>query len=257
MPVKTLLENQRKNILSVKNLSFGFASNQTILDDISFDIKTGEFVGIIGPNGSGKTTLVKCILGLYKCKYDQINLFNTPISKFKNWHIIGFVSQVGTSQNIDFPLTTKELLEISFTHDSGLGEKFAIDKVLDFLSIHDLKNKSIRSLSGGQKQKVFIASSIINEPKLLFLDEPTMGIDQISEQDFFAILNTLRDNLGTTVVMISHDIGTISQKVDKILCLNGKLCVIENSNKSMSGKVSDEISEFYHQNNLNFLVHRH
>jgi zinc transport system ATP-binding protein len=238
-------QNQ-ESILKVNSVSFGFDNLPLIFENVSFEVKQKEFIALIGSNGSGKTTLIKLILGLLRPNSGNISLFGKSLaiqSKYpsKNfWSQIGYIPQT-PSQPKDFPITVKELLEISLLHD----DKSLISESLHKLNIESLQNRQLSELSGGQRQKVYIARAILNNPKLIFLDEPTTGIDQLSESFFYKLIDDLKSEFGTAVVMISHDIGGISNKVDRIFCLDRTLEIIDNP------------KEYPHSHHIHVLSHNH
>jgi zinc transport system ATP-binding protein len=241
------------SILSVQNLSFHYDNLPNIFEDVSFEIQKGEFIGLIGSNGSGKTTLIKTILGILKPVSGNVQIFGQSFADFntnsKNWAKVGHIPQTA-SQPKDFPITVKELLEISVIKSKQLlpnsvSNSTLVNIVLDKLKITHLQNSELGELSGGQRQKVYIARAIINNPQLIFLDEPTTGIDQLSETDFYELIAALRNEFGTAVVMISHDIGSISSRVDRIFCLDKTLEIIDNP------------KDYVHSQHIHVLTHSH
>jgi zinc transport system ATP-binding protein len=239
-------------VLNVENLSFSY-NQKILLNDVSFELQNGDFVAVVGSNGSGKSTLLKIILGLLPHKHGKIKLFNTDQQKFKDWFKIGFVQQTA-NQNGDFPISVKELIEISYNKNNSLQKNIAVSKVISELSLESVQKNLITELSGGQRQKVYLASALINSPQMLFLDEPTVGVDQLSEQDFWQILQTLKQENLTTIVMVSHDIGAVSQKVDKVLCVQNKVFMLTNPKQLIS---KENIDNIYGQIDLNLLIHNH
>ncbi|MBN2259426.1 MAG: metal ABC transporter ATP-binding protein [Clostridiales bacterium] len=205
-------------IIEVKNVSVNYG-NVKALDQISFSIDKGSFLGIIGPNGGGKTTLIKVLLGLIKPDKGEIIIHSDKP--------IGYVPQFNNFER-RFPITVcKVILMGSMSHKKSIFHKYsAEDKeksndVMKLLGIEHLRNRLIKQLSGGQMQKVLIARALMTEPDLLILDEPTASIDSQSRTDIYNLLNTLKGD--KTILIISHDIGTISSYIDSIACLNVKL----------------------------------
>ncbi|MGD2245023.1 MAG: metal ABC transporter ATP-binding protein [Candidatus Aminicenantes bacterium] len=217
-----------KPLIIVNNVSFSYGHIQ-VLKDVTFAIHTGDFLAIIGPNGSGKTTLVKTILGLLKPSNGEIRILGKPVDEFANWSRIGYVPQKATHVDPLFPASIKEVVAMEllasrkFPGMKKREEEFSIDKALKQVGMEDFKNWRIGSLSGGQQQRVFIARAIVNQPHILFLDEPTTGVDTETQERFYDMLDSLNKKEGITIVMITHDIGIVNKHVNKVACLNQKL----------------------------------
>ena len=201
--------------ISVSNLTFGY-DYRTVLKDISFNLKTGDFLAVIGNNGSGKSTLIKCILGINKIPTETILLDDVDITEYKNYRNIGYVPQKFDDFNYEFPITVNEILQVSkytdFTEDQKL-------ELLDKVGILELQNENINNLSGGQLQRVFIARSLMNDPKLLILDEPTVGVDRENVERFYKILNELNEE-GITIMLITHNINESNASFTHVLSLH-------------------------------------
>jgi|YelNatPaOPRAMG01_1025707.scaffolds.fasta_scaffold01631_22 zinc transport system ATP-binding protein len=213
-------------IIEIENLFFSY-NGETILEDINLSIEEGDFWGIIGPNGAGKTTLLKIIVGLLKPQKGKIFIFG----KYP-WHLkeekkyIGYIPQKAEIEEL-LPLKVFDIVSLgrrAINEWRRLSSKDIeiIEKILRELEIYELKEKLFKDLSGGQKQRVLIAKALVMEPKILLLDEPTVGVDLSSQDRFYNILEELNKN-GLTIILISHDIGVISKKVKKLACLNRKL----------------------------------
>lgn len=208
-----------KKLLEIKNLSAGY-ENQVVLENVSLDIFSNDFIGVIGPNGGGKTTLIKTILGLIKPISGELNLL---INK-KN---IGYLPQVN---QIDkrFPITVFDVVR-SGKADTALfssfhknrQEKEKAESLLQEMGILALRNKSIGELSGGQMQRVFLCRALMNEPELLVLDEPSTYVDNNFEGELYLKMKELNDRMA--ILLISHDVGTISFFVKTIACVNRNL----------------------------------
>lgn len=215
----------KKLIIEIKNVSFQYEHTQ-VLKDISFAVQEGDFLALLGPNGSGKSTLLKLILGLLKPMQGEILLFDQPLSSFKQRELIGYVSQKSNSFNSGFPATVKEVVQSGLVKKTGLFKRFPNNS--DELVLNALKqvgmeqfiNRNIGQLSGGQQQRVFIARALIANPKVLILDEPTVGIDHENVQAFYELLEKLNKENNITLILVIHDVDTVSNKISHVACLN-------------------------------------
>jgi zinc transport system ATP-binding protein len=216
------------NVFRVDNLSFSYA-NRVVLKDISFDVQRGEFVGVIGPNGSGKSTLIKLLVGLLTPKSGSIEVFGKPLAEFRNWSRIGYVSQRATHFDISFPATVREVVSLGLVGKKGLFHRLnkadndAVQKALADTGIQDMQTRVIGNLSGGQQQRVFIARALAQEPEVLVLDEPTIGVDPEAHQSFFLLMRDLHDRKGLTIILISHEVDVVMTEVTKLLCINQQI----------------------------------
>lgn len=206
-------------IVKVSSVSFEYGSEK-ILDDISFNVDEGDFLGIIGPNGAGKTTLFFCMLGLIDGYTGEIKIFGEDIRRNKK--ILKQIGYIPQRKSIDtrFPLTIKELVSLSITNKSYVNN---VDKVLRYVDLYDNRNKIIGQLSGGQQQRVLIAKALVNNPKMLMLDEPTNGLDQTSQDNFYLFLKQLNDEEKITIIWTSHDLDAVNRLSNKISCINKKM----------------------------------
>jgi len=194
----------------------------TILDDVSFEIKKGDFLGIIGPNGAGKTTLFKCMLGLNKDYSGTIKIFNKEIKKDykKIYKKIGYIPQ---SNNFDqrFPATVKEIIQLGTIGKKVDGKK--MDNLLELTGISEYLNRRIGDLSGGQQQRVMITKALIHEPELLILDEPATAIDANILKLFYKLLIKLNKEKNITIIWSSHDLDAVNLLSNKVACIYKKL----------------------------------
>ncbi|AIO18086.1 High-affinity zinc uptake system ATP-binding protein ZnuC [Candidatus Izimaplasma bacterium HR1] len=201
--------------VNVENLTFGY-DYRTVLKDISFKLNSGDFLAVIGNNGSGKSTLVKCILGVNKIAPGQILLDDVDITTFKTFINIGYVPQKFDDFNYEFPITVNEILTASNI------KKISEDKrleLLDKIGILELQNENINNLSGGQLQRVFIVRSLMNSPRMLILDEPTVGVDQTNVEGFYKVVNELNKE-GITIILITHNINESKANYTHVLSLH-------------------------------------
>lgn len=247
-------------IITVKNVSHRY-DQHLVLNDISFSVKKGSFVGLIGPNGSGKTTLIKLILGIEKLQKGTIEAFGKPIQKFKNKGQISFVSQKANSFNRGFPATVKEVVSMGInSHNRSLlksnkKDKELIEKALNEVNMLDYIDRNIGELSGGQQQRVFIARAIVSQPELLILDEPTVGIDTENVEQFYQLLSRLNKELNITLILVSHDIGVITTHVNDLLCLNKTIHY--HGDPAGFEKMSDEERSKLYGHHIHTIIHDH
>lgn len=208
-------------IIEIKGVTFRYETD-IVLDNINLSIPEGSFTAIVGPNGSGKSTLLKLILGLLKIQKGKITIFGEDINRFKGWENIGYVSQKANSFNTGFPATVFEVVASGLTKKLGLfrfmkkDDKDQVLQSLEAVGMSHFKNRNIGELSGGQQQRVFIARALVSSPYLLILDEPTVGVDAHNVNAFYQMLEDLNKNRHITLLLVTHDIGTISDKVTTV-----------------------------------------
>lgn len=212
----------------LKNVSVKLGERR-VLEDINLVVPHGSFWGIIGPNGAGKSTLVKAILGLLPAASGSIHVFGKDI--YKNPRLrtrIGYVPQ-HSRLDMYFPLTVIDVVMTGTYGRLGLfkrpGKKEREDALaaLGRVDLVDMAHRRIGQLSGGQFQRVLIARALSVHPDLLILDEPTAALDVDAAESFYEWLNNLHRDLDSTIMLVSHDIGVVSQYVDSVACLNVKL----------------------------------
>ena len=214
-------------MISVKNLNKIYPDNFYALSNISLDIKQGEVFALLGPNGAGKTTLISSVCGLIKQTSGEIKVsnFDTIKDYKKTRSLIGLVPQ-------EFPLENYESVLNTVNFSRGLFGKKPdenhVKKVLQSLKLWDKKDSPIITLSGGMKRRVLIAKALSHNPKILFLDEPTSGVDiQLRKEMWEMILKLKRS--GVTVILTTHYIKEAETIADRIGILNkGELILVEN-----------------------------
>ncbi|MCX8028716.1 MAG: ABC transporter ATP-binding protein [Brevinematales bacterium] len=203
--------------LVFENVFFGYNSN-FILSNVSFRIKEGEFVTVVGPNGSGKTTLIKLLIGILKPNLGTIRVYGKKPKELNG--IFGYVPQA-SNFDIQFPITVEETVLGGLVKPFGFVSNKDINKVyelLDTLGILEYRNEHLFSLSGGQQQRVLLARALVSSPSILILDEPSSNIDHEGEE---IIGETLKKLKGTkTIIVITHDTGFVNNLTDKTLCVN-------------------------------------
>ncbi|HYE60152.1 MAG TPA: metal ABC transporter ATP-binding protein [Candidatus Kapabacteria bacterium] len=219
---------QDEQCIVVKDLSYSY-HHDTVLNDVSFSIPYGDYVGLIGPNGGGKTTLLKILLGILPKQKGEITLFGKKSSVNGVRNDIGYVPQRVATEVQLFPATVEEVVKSGRTPGRSLvlpwgkTDQKAVEDAYMKTDIHHLRNRRIGDLSGGERQRVFIARALAGEPKLLILDEPTVGVDITTRERFAAFLGQLNTDHGLTILLVSHDIDAIAKDVKHVLCLNRSL----------------------------------
>ena len=215
-------------LISIEGVSFSYG-NTKVLDRVTFPIRSGDFLSIIGPNGSGKTTLLKIILGLLTPSEGKIQLFGEQVTTFAQWEKLGYVPQKATHVDPFFPVSVKEVVEMGlvssrkFSGTKTRNDEERIHRALEQVGMEVHKDWRIGTLSGGQQQRVFIARAIVNQPHILFLDEPTTGVDAETQEHFYDMLGELNKKESITIVLITHDIGVVNKHVNQVACLNQAL----------------------------------
>ncbi len=209
--------------VEVKHLYFRY-SREWILEDVSLELEDKEFLAIIGPNGGGKTTFLRILLGFLKPTKGEVKIYNKPPNKAS--YLIGYVPQY-TTFSTDIPIVVEDIVlqgrlrkgKFFYTKED---KKIAYEK-MEILGILHLKDKKIKNLSGGERQKVLIARALSVEPKILIMDEPTSAIDIKGQNE---ILNLI-ESLELTRIVVSHDVKILFRKVDKIAYINKRAIIHE------------------------------
>lgn len=214
------------NIISIKNMSKNYKSVKA-LDSVNLDVKDGELFGLLGVNGAGKTTLIKILCGLTQKTagevfVDGLNL-DQEINKIKE--IVDISPQETSVAN---NLTVKENLEF-FANIYNNGEN-TISEIINVFKLNEVLNQRAKTLSGGYKRRLSIAIALISKPKILFLDEPTLGLDVFARRELWGIINKLKKNI--TIVLTSHYLEEIENLCDRVAILShGKLLKVGTINE--------------------------
>ena len=215
--------------VSIENLGFTYPGQQNIFTDLNLQIEAGERFGIFGPNGAGKTTLMNCMTGLLSFQQGKLTLFGNDIAAHKKStnKLFGFVPQdfsfyqeLSPAQNLEF-----------FGAWSGLDRstiKKRTTELLEVLGLSDVSNKQVHKFSGGMKRRVNLAIGVIHDPRILLLDEPTVGVDI---QTRHAIINYLKElnNNGTTLIYTSHQLSEAEELCNKIALIESGEIIAHNT----------------------------
>lgn len=195
-----------------------------VLEGIDLTVYQKDFLGLIGPNGGGKSTLLKVILGLIRPDRGTVTVLGTTPERGRKF--IGYVPQYSLFDR-EFPASVWDVVLMGRVGRAGYLRRYsAADKraaldALETVEMADFRDRQIGRLSGGQQQRVFIARALVGEPRLLLLDEPTASVDAPAMEEFYEMLNRLRDTMA--IVLVTHDLSAISVYVDTVGCLNRRL----------------------------------
>jgi len=221
-----------QNIVSIENLSKTYASGYRALKNVNLDIRRGEILALLGPNGAGKTTLISCICGILNISEGTVRVDGHDIvTDFRATRsLIGLVPQELTSDAF-------ETVWATVSYSRGLFGKPAnpayIEKILRDLSLWDKKDNKIITLSGGMKRRMLIAKALSHEPQILFLDEPTAGVDVNLRHDMWQLVRSLRDS-GVTIILTTHYIDEAEEMADRIGVISkGEIILIEDKKELM------------------------
>ncbi len=212
--------------IAVKNLNFSYGSTQ-VLNHICFTVAAGKFTVLLGQNGAGKSTLLKLMLGeLTLSGADgSVQLLGRDIRQFKNWQEISYVPQSGMASFQNFPASVEEIVQanlytrIGRFRFAGKKEKELVRQALIQVGMESFSKRLISRLSGGQQQRILLARALVNQPRLLLMDEPTSGMDEKSTEDFYQLLRDINRQQGVSVLMVTHDRKRLEPFADDIWML--------------------------------------
>ncbi|MGL4818946.1 MAG: metal ABC transporter ATP-binding protein [Bacilli bacterium] len=210
--------------LTVEGLTVAY-QKKVVVENVSFSAPEGQLIGIIGANGAGKSTLIKAILELIPRVTGTVTLFDKPYNTERKR--IGYVPQ-RESVDWDFPTNARDVVMMGCYGKMGLfsrvggRERTIADDALRKVGMLDYADRQISQLSGGQQQRVFLARALAQDADLYFMDEPFVGVDATTEKAIIALLNELKQN-GKTVLVVHHDLATVEEYFDYCMLLNKRL----------------------------------
>lgn len=223
----------------IKDLWFSY-DGHPVLEDVNLSVPQGDFVSVVGPNGGGKTTLLKLMLGLFRPSRGEVRVFGVPPEEARPR--IGYMPQF-SQLDPQFPATVMDVALMGrLGHGRSFGpysrkDKEVVTEALDRVGLCNLQKKSFSSISGGQRQRLFIARALACEPDILLLDEPTANLDVVMEGDLYELLKALNQHL--TVVLVSHDLGFVSTFVKSVICVKRK--VVMHPTSEITGEIINAI----------------
>ena len=211
-------------MIQTQELTVIYEGGQLALDKVSVTIEKGKIVGILGPNGAGKSSFMKALLGLVAVE-GQVFLAG-KVGK----ETAGNIAYVEQRSQIDphFPITVRECVSLGLYKEIGLFRRLKksdwtkVDTVLEQVGLSSYAKKPIHALSGGQFQRMLVARCLVQDREIIFLDEPFVGIDAVSERIIMDILKNLR-NQGRTILIVHHDLSKVKRYFDTVMILNKKL----------------------------------
>ena len=246
-------------LLQAEQLHIAYGSTD-ILRDISFQVQSGDYLGIVGPNGSGKSTLIRAMLGLVPVTSGTVRLLGQPLSLFSDWQKIGYLPQRLSFANPHFPATVEEIVRLGFIDKSGPKRRIDnreaehLEEILARMGIAELRHQLIGHLSGGQQQRALLARALVGRPALLLLDEPTTALDPETREDFYAIVKELNRDLGTAIILITHDTWNIGQYAKRFVYLD-KTVIFDGTFAEFCA--SAEMTSFFGEHSNKTIYHHH
>lgn len=231
-----------------------------VLENISISVEKGDYVGIVGPNGSGKSTFVRALMGLANISSGSASIFGSRSTRFNSWGRIGYLPQSLHLRNPVFPATVAETVGLGllslkkFPKRMNHADILKINKTLEELDVYDIKSKLIGELSGGQQQRVLLARALVNSPDLLILDEPTAALDPEMRERFYAMIGEINRSRAVTVLLVTHDTGSIGKFASRMLYLDKKMLFYGSFDDFCR---SDEMSALFGEHSQHLMCHRH
>ncbi|MGE6204946.1 metal ABC transporter ATP-binding protein [Guptibacillus hwajinpoensis] len=236
------------NPINVSNLTVAY-DRKPVLQEVTVEMPEGKLIGVVGPNGAGKSTLIKAILGLIPTASGSVEIYGKPYRTQRK--LVGYVPQRG-SVDWDFPTNALDVVlmgrygHIGWFRRPGKKDTAIAMQALDKVGMKEYANRQISQLSGGQQQRVFLARALAQDATVYFMDEPFVGVDAATEKAIISLLNELKAQ-GKTVLVVHHDLQTVKEYFDWTLLLNKRkialgptedVFTIENLQKTYGGRLS-------------------
>lgn len=228
-------------VLELCHIHFSY-EQQKVLSDINLSLDSKMSLGIVGPNGGGKTTLLKIIIGFLQPSEGEIIK--------RDDHLVGYVPQYNALNEL-MPISVEQMIKLNLNKKNDSA--FNFENLIKLVGLEGKEKNLVRHLSGGEKQRALIARSLINNPKLLVLDEPSTGLDSNGQDQLFALLNEIKNKLETAVIIVDHNLNQVLKNCDKILCLNKT----QHWHDEKHALTNDILSSIYHCEFEHIMIHEH
>ncbi|MFO7571291.1 MAG: metal ABC transporter ATP-binding protein [Gaiellaceae bacterium] len=229
--------------VELESVTFAYQRGGAVLRDAELRIEQGEFVAIAGPNGGGKTTLLRLVLGLESPSSGSVRLYGEPADSFSRRATLGYLPQ-RAQLFVDAPVTVREVVAAGRLPAGRLlgrlrqEDRARIGEAIERVGLAERADVELSRLSGGQQQRALIAKALAGEPSLLALDEPTTGVDAESQEALGALLEHLNEELGVTILYVSHEFGAVERHVGRIVLVRGGI-VFDGSPSDLPGEWHD------------------
>jgi iron complex transport system ATP-binding protein len=212
-------------MLKIKNLNFNYEKDKPVLKNINLSIRSGEFVGIVGPNGCGKSTLINLLCRVLDFYHGTILLENQSLKNFSQQKLARMIAVVPQESHFEFDFTTLEIVlmgrlpYLSRLQFESANDKKLAKKMMELTKCWEFRAKYIKYLSGGEKQRVIVARALVQQPRYLLLDEPTSHLDLNFQYEIMDIISQLNQNEKVTIISVFHDINLASRYCSRLLIM--------------------------------------
>lgn len=221
-----VVRGQAEPAVELRSVSYAYPRGGVVLRDVDLRVHEGEFVAVAGPNGGGKTTLLRLVLGILSPTSGSALLYGEPATRFSRRSRLGYLPQ-RAQLRVDAPVTVREAVAAGRLASGRLlgplraEDRAKVEQAIERVGLAGLGDRELRRLSGGQQQRALIAKALAGEPSLLVLDEPTTGVDSESQEALGTLLAHLHDELGVTILYVSHEFGAVERHVERIVLVRG------------------------------------
>jgi iron complex transport system ATP-binding protein len=225
-------------MLEIRNLRFAYGKN-TVLKEINFSAKAGEFISIIGPNGAGKSTLIKMMDGILRSDDSNVLLEGTSINDFSRKQLAQKIAYLPQESKFAFAYSVREVVMMGrFPYlrsvlSYSANDLHIVREMMDLMEIEQFAKRNFNELSGGEKQRVLIASALAQQPKIILLDEPTNALDLHHQIAIYHILKKLQKEQNLTIIVVTHDINLAAQYCERITLMGNGMIIRDGEPKSV------------------------